>query len=125
VAFDYQRYLASREWALLKRQVHERADGGQTCERCLASSRIPGRVVVAAVHHRTYERIGHEQLEDLLGVCRGCHEFLSGVSTNDPLRELLEDEVKNHFGSTAMLAALLADPNRTWTECAELAHPEA
>ena len=40
-----------------------------------------------AVHHVTYERVGHELLDDLRGVCNGCHEFLSGVSDRDPVIE--------------------------------------
>ena len=78
--FDYQCYLASREWGLLKRAIRERADGG--CERCVNE--------MEEVHHLTYERIGHEELTDLLGVCHGCHLYLSGLSDFDPLKEFLE-----------------------------------
>jgi hypothetical protein len=35
VNFDYHRYLAGREWAVLKRQVRQRSGGG--CERCHAA----------------------------------------------------------------------------------------
>jgi hypothetical protein len=76
---DYEergRYLASREWALLKRQVRERAHG--ICERC---RRAPHQ----QTHHLTYARLGSETLDDLLGVCRACHEFLSAVSDHDPV----------------------------------------
>ena len=72
---DYGRYLASREWALLKEQVRLRCWGH--CERCLVGS-------YEETHHLTYERIGHEVLDDLLAVCRNCHEFLSGKSDTDP-----------------------------------------
>jgi hypothetical protein len=75
VTFDYGTYLASREWALLKRQVRERSGGW--CERCRAER-------VSSIHHLTYERIGHERLEDLIAVGRGCHEYLSAVSEFDP-----------------------------------------
>lgn len=73
--FDYQEYLASRDWALLKNQVRERSGG--TCERC---HRAPHQ----STHHLTYARIGHELLEDLLGVCGPCHEYLSGKLHDDP-----------------------------------------
>jgi len=72
--FAYQAYLASREWALLKRQVRERSGG--KCERCGADQE--------ATHHLTYERIGEERLEDLQAVCNACHEYLSGLSDIDP-----------------------------------------
>lgn len=76
--FDYQTYLASREWAILKRQVKARSGG--LCERCHFGKHQD-------THHLTYERIGHERLEDLQGVCRDCHEYLSGVSDRDPAAE--------------------------------------
>lgn len=74
-AFNYKRYLASREWALLKRVVYGRAGG--TCERCHYRP-------VVEIHHETYERIGHERAEDLLAVCRPCHKFLSAITDWNP-----------------------------------------
>ncbi len=74
--FDYPRYLASRSWALRKAAVRERAD--DVCERCLTSP-------MQSVHHLTYQRIGHENLEDLLGVCNPCHRWLSAVADHDPV----------------------------------------
>lgn len=76
--FDYKRYLASREWAVLKEQVRERSRGH--CEHCLVGS-------YEDTHHVTYARIGHEELSDLAAVCRPCHEFLSGKSDRNPLDE--------------------------------------
>lgn len=73
--FDYQRYLASREWALLREAVRQRS--GNLCERCRARPH-------ENTHHLTYARIGHEDLEDLLAVCRLCHAYLSGKSAVDP-----------------------------------------
>lgn len=68
---DYQKYLQSAEWKELRRQVILRAKG--TCERC---KEWP----VVNVHHLTYERLGKELLEDLLGVCTKCHrEFHKGA----------------------------------------------
>lgn len=72
---EYQKYLASREWAILKKKVRLRSGG--KCERCLAGNHD-------ATHHLTYERIGSERLEDLQAVCSSCHEFLAGESDNDP-----------------------------------------
>jgi hypothetical protein len=36
------------------------------------------------VHHETYENTGNEPLEDLVGLCRPCHEFISAKTTIDP-----------------------------------------
>lgn len=73
--FDYQRYLASREWALLREAVRTRS--GNLCERCRARPH-------ENTHHLTYARIGREELTDLLGVCRLCHAYLSGKASVDP-----------------------------------------
>jgi len=73
---EYQQYLASREWALLKEQIRKRS--GDKCERCL-------RDPYESTHHLTYERVGNELLTDLLAVCNACHKFLSGKSKLDHL----------------------------------------
>lgn len=72
--FDYGRYLASREWALLKERVRKRCN--DRCERCGGK--------YEETHHLTYTRIGHERLDDLLAVCSDCHDFLSAKSDRDP-----------------------------------------
>lgn len=69
------KYLASREWALLKRAVKKRA--GNKCERCLVAA-------LDQVHHLTYIRAYCEQLDDLQGLCGPCHEFISAVTDIDP-----------------------------------------
>jgi 5-methylcytosine-specific restriction endonuclease McrA len=65
----------TQEWAVLKRQVHRRDR-----YRC----RLCGRNDVQLhVHHRTYETYAEERLEDLITLCRSCHEhfhFLSEAS---------------------------------------------
>lgn len=72
---EKMRYYASREWVLLKEEVRKRSGG--KCERCKTGDHD-------ATHHLTYERFGHESLEDLIGICDACHEFLSGKSDFDP-----------------------------------------
>jgi hypothetical protein len=65
----YAAYLCSREWAVLKEAVHERAK--EICERCKIWP-------IDAVHHLSYERKYKERLEDLRGDCKWCHEFTHG-----------------------------------------------
>jgi hypothetical protein len=86
---EYQRYLASREWAVLKEQVRQRSRG--LCERC-------ARRPYEQTHHVTYERIGAEHLDDLLGVCGLCHEYLSAKRASDPKQflTLCDEEAANH-----------------------------
>lgn len=77
---DYQTYLASREWGVLREQV--RARSRNQCEHCFSAPQ-------QAVHHLTYERIGHEELRDLMAVCNPCHEFLSGKADKNPQDEFI------------------------------------
>lgn len=95
-SFDYQRHLASREWALLREQVKERSGG--LCERHLEKG-WPKEYCPPGdnVHHLTYERVGHELLEDLQHVCRPCHEYISARSSEDPANLHL-----GHFADESM-----------------------
>ena len=72
---EYQRYLASREWALKREAIRQRANNH--CERCKYGP-------FDQVHHLTYEHKGDEPLEDLQGLCEPCHLFLSAKSDKDP-----------------------------------------
>lgn len=74
----YQEYLASREWAVKREAVRKRS--GNKCERCYTNPQ-------QAVHHKTYERVGNERLEDLIAICHPCHEFLSAKSSIDPVSD--------------------------------------
>jgi hypothetical protein len=82
----YAAYLCSREWSVLRRKVHKRSGG--TCERCKI---LP----VAAVHHLTYARKYNEQLEDLAGWCKECHEFTHGKHDFDPADT--PDEIRRYL----------------------------
>lgn len=66
---DYNEYIQSEEW-------RQRADAAKqrVGHRCQVCNRPAPRVALT-VHHRTYERLGHEQPEDLTVLCRGCHEL--------------------------------------------------
>lgn len=61
----YSRYLATPYWQNLRQVALEQA--GHRCSLCdLEESSLD-------VHHRSYERRGHESREDILALCRGCH----------------------------------------------------
>jgi hypothetical protein len=59
----YKEYLASPEWKELADKVKSR---DKCCVLC-------GRTEQLEAHHRTYERIGVEELDDLVTVCNPCH----------------------------------------------------
>ncbi len=92
--FDYYRYLASREWKLLKRT--KIAEVGYECEQCHSTEHLQ-------LDHLTYERVGHELLTDLQLLCRECHAFKSGVTDYDPA------------AMTEPAQLVLMEANKPWT----------
>ena len=62
----YEEYLKTPEWQQKRQEAIRRARG--RCQLCNADNN--GRYV----HHRTYERRGDEWLQDLIVLCRRCHE---------------------------------------------------
>ncbi len=80
----YEEYLKSPEWKTKRKAVKERCKN--ICERC-------HRYLVDDVHHLTYVRKFNERLEDLQGLCAGCHEFMHGKSGIDPLQDSIEVKV--------------------------------
>ena len=65
----YRAHLASSDWQAIRADVIERAN--YRCERC-------GQPWGLEVHHETYERVGHEQPDDLVCLCRDCHRAAHG-----------------------------------------------
>ena len=99
----YDLYMNSREWQLKKRKVKERSGG--ICERCRDRSS-------EAVHHLHYRSLYNEPLEDLLDVCKGCHDYIHDRSNVDPVTEAIDrariDGGKNNFIHSERLEELLA-----------------
>jgi hypothetical protein len=54
-------------WWDLKRQA--RCRGHHRCEFCQIRP-------IYDLHHRTYQRFGKEKLDDVMAVCRRCHEAI-------------------------------------------------
>lgn len=69
---DYYSYIHSEAWFQRTEQVRKR--NGGTCEVC--NLRFG-----AVVHHRTYQHLGEELDEELLHVCKSCHEAIHGLTT--------------------------------------------
>jgi hypothetical protein len=65
----YQEYLASPAWKEKAEAEKERA--GQRCQVC----NMPRSKTILDTHHRTYERLGHEEPGDLIVLCRDCHQL--------------------------------------------------
>ena len=64
-AMPYSEYLLTPEWQTKREQALERAR--HRCQLCNSAEHLN-------VHHRTYERLGNEDIEDLTVLCKACHE---------------------------------------------------
>jgi ribosomal protein S14 len=59
----YYGYLESEMWRRKREFILKRSEN--KCERCGDNAKH--------VHHKTYDRVGYEQPEDLMAVCLSCH----------------------------------------------------
>ena len=73
----YKQYLKTDKWQELKRNVFKRSlrnaagyNPFGVCENCGYSPYKP----CLQVHHKTYERLFCEELEDLILLCPRCHK---------------------------------------------------
>ncbi len=57
--------MQSDKWRK-KRKDRIKLSGGK-CQKCDSNKNLQ-------VHHKTYEKFGHEDLRDLATLCRDCHE---------------------------------------------------
>jgi 5-methylcytosine-specific restriction endonuclease McrA len=69
-AMSYPEYLKTREWQAKRNRALIRA--GNRCQLCGSTARLD-------VHHNHYYRRGYELLEDLVVLCRSCHEHFHEV----------------------------------------------
>lgn len=61
----YQTYLKSPAWLQLRARIFR--SRGFSCEICQSKKNLQ-------LHHVTYERLGYEKDEDVMILCRKCHE---------------------------------------------------
>ncbi len=66
---NYTQYLQSDHWKKFRIKVLRHY--GRTCMLCNNGKKVN-------VHHRTYERLGHELMTDVIVLCRECHEKFHG-----------------------------------------------
>lgn len=70
-AMPYEEYLKTEYWRMTRRAALRHY--GKQCGRCGSAEDIN-------IHHRTYERLGAEELADLEVLCRSCHAQEHGIS---------------------------------------------
>lgn len=66
VSERYREYLLSVDWQQRRKRWLEFWES--SCCVCNSTSHVD-------VHHRTYERLGHESLNDCVVLCRQCHDL--------------------------------------------------
>lgn len=67
VVESYTDYLQTKHWKAMREKVYEEYNG--ICGVC-------GEIVPRAlsnIHHRTYKRVGNEDMSDLILLCKSCH----------------------------------------------------
>lgn len=79
---EYVQYLHSDQWKTFARRVKEIWNF-----RCALGTDHEGRI---ELHHRTYSRLGHEELNDVIPLCRACHSKLKNALPRYQDREQLE-----------------------------------
>lgn len=67
----YRTYIDSTAWFRKRRERLE--IDGHRCQGFMCF-----RTDCLEVHHKTYERIGDERMEDLITLCESCHEIQHG-----------------------------------------------
>lgn len=64
---SYRAYQQSAEWRSVRRRYWTDADTRKDCAICRTDSDA------LLLHHKTYDRVGAEELEDLVALCNRCH----------------------------------------------------
>ena len=65
----YSEYLKTEWWQQRRAKALARAE--HRCQVCNSDKRLE-------IHHRTYERLGHERDADLIALCHDCHTLFHG-----------------------------------------------
>jgi len=73
----YHAYLLSDTWSRKREEAF--AHYGRLCYLCNAAWNLH-------VHHKTYKRLGHELMEDLMVLCKTCHGLVHSNSKEDKSR---------------------------------------
>ena len=91
----YREYLLSPWWREFRKKILKGWD--YKCCWCNSPDDLE-------VHHRTYERLGHEKLNDCVCLCKKCHVVAGRAKQrglkNQDAQKYLFDEKNNDFSAT-------------------------
>ena len=68
---EYEKYLMSSDWQEKRAERFEK--DGNRCVCCGAEKALQA-------HHITYERVGHEDIDDLVTLCADCHKTVHRIA---------------------------------------------
>jgi hypothetical protein len=74
----YNEYILSSDWQRIRRERLQK--DGFRCVRCARRHELQ-------VHHLTYERLGHERIDDLVTVCVRCHNDIDFADQRSEITE--------------------------------------
>ena len=93
----YHDYLKTDSWRKKRKKVLIRDNW--TCQKCHEQR-------ASDIHHLTYVRIFRERMEDLMAVCRKCHEELHGIErasvfkqSTDPIKGKIYNDKNDYFSN--------------------------
>jgi 5-methylcytosine-specific restriction endonuclease McrA len=88
--WEYENYLETQHWQALRKQKLEKQRGDlghNCCEKCGERPQVTTREAALHLHHITYERLGEERFEDVMIVCRPCHDKEHGRNAESKQRQ--------------------------------------
>lgn len=92
----YDKYLKTEHWRELRETVGDSC--AWTCQKCNDNK-------MTQVHHKTYARLGHEHLDDLIGLCGKCHTKEHGIKKKKKKWDS-KNSPKNRGAETQRIAEL-------------------
>jgi hypothetical protein len=99
-SLPYEQYLKTPEWKQKRDEALER--DGHRCRACNGSKKLE-------VHHRTYERRGNEDLNDLTTLCESCHELFH--------KKIGQDEIMLRTYQKPLVQISKERQSQKWEEC--------
>ena len=68
---NYKQYLETKHWKAIRESKLK--ETGYKCQLCSKTD------IKLHVHHNTYERIGDEDMNDLIVLCESCHKKFHNI----------------------------------------------
>ena len=102
---EYYKYLKSDEWKLLRATALDRSDG--FCQFCGQPA--------TQVHHVKYpKKYGDENPDNLIPVCKKCHEVSHGIQEKDEMSNLKNAEIMKDISPTGIKMNYLLSDGRVY-----------